>query len=54
MVYGFAKSKKDNLSNDELKSFKILAKNFLSLLEDDIELLIQENEYFYIGDHDER
>jgi hypothetical protein len=54
MVYGFAKSKQDNLSKEDLKKFKALARDFLSLLEDDIELLIQENEYFYIGDNNER
>ncbi len=54
MVYGFAKSKQDNLSKEDLKRYKVFAKMFLSLLEDDIELLIQENEYFYIGDDDGR
>jgi hypothetical protein len=54
MVYGFAKNKQDNLTKEDLKRYKILAKNFLSILEDDIELLIQENEYFYIGDNNER
>jgi len=30
-VYGFAKSEKDNLDNDELKYFKILAKDLLKI-----------------------
>ncbi len=30
-VYGFAKSEKDNLNNDELKYFKILAKDLLKI-----------------------
>jgi len=30
-VYGFAKSEKDNLDNDELQYFKILAKDLLKI-----------------------
>lgn len=30
-IYGFSKTEKDNLSNDELKNFKKLAKDLLSI-----------------------
>ncbi len=48
VVYGFAKNEKDNLSASELKNFKILASDLLSLGQEEIELLIQEKELIEI------
>jgi len=37
------------LPKDDLRRYKIFAKDFLSLSKGDVEMLIQGNEYFRIG-----
>ena len=44
-VYGFAKHDMENISESEIKDFKILAKVLLSLSSDEIEKLIMTGEY---------
>jgi hypothetical protein len=54
MVYGFAKSKQDNLSKEDLKKFKSFSKEFLAFLDDELEELIEQNKFISIGDNDDR
>ncbi|NET60922.1 MAG: type II toxin-antitoxin system RelE/ParE family toxin [Symploca sp. SIO2E6] len=39
-MYGFAKSERDNISNDELADFKKAAKDYLALSDEQIQQLI--------------
>jgi hypothetical protein len=49
MVYGFAKNEKENLSMTELKHFKILAKDILSLSEEALRDAIVQEVFYEIG-----
>ena len=54
MVYGFSKSKQDNLTTSELKEFKAFSKEFLAFLDDELEELVKQNKFISIGDNHER
>ena len=54
MVYGFMKQEQENLSTNELKSFKTLAKDILSLSADEIEQAVEKNVFVKIGENSER
>ncbi len=54
MVYGFMKKERENLSSDELKSFKILAKDILKLNDEALTRAIEKNVFVKIGEKDER
>jgi len=43
-VYGFAKSKLDNISEKELRYFKDKAKDYFSLTDDQLERMIREDQ----------
>ena len=50
MVYGFMKKEQENLSKEELKHFKILAKDILALEENELEKAIENNIFVEIGE----
>jgi hypothetical protein len=50
IVYGFKKNEQENLSKSELKAFKILAKDILSLNSDDINKAIIQRIFIKIGE----
>ena len=50
MVYGFMKKEKENLSSDELKSFKTLSKDILKLNEEELIRAISKNVFVNIGE----
>lgn len=54
MVYGFMKKEQDNLSSDELKSFKTLSKDILSLNDVSLTGAIEKNVFVEIGEKDEK
>ena len=54
MVYGFMKKERENLSSDELKSFKILSKDILSLDDEALTGAIEKKVFVKIGEKDER
>jgi len=54
MVYGFMKQEQENLSTNELKSFKTLAKDILSLSTDEIEQAVEKSVFVKIGENSER
>ncbi len=54
MIYGFMKKEQENLSRDELKSFKTLSKDILSLNDDMLNGAIEKNVFVKIGEKDER
>ena len=54
MVYGFMKKEQENLSSDELKSFKTLSKDILSLSIDELDIAIEKNIFTTIGEINER
>jgi len=54
MVYGFMKKEQENLSKEELKHFKILAKDILALAENELEKAIENNIFVEIGEENER
>jgi len=54
MVYGFMKKEQENLSKEELKHFKILAKDILVLEENELEKAIENNVFVEIGEENER
>ena len=54
MIYGFMKKEQENLSTDELKSFKTLSKDILSLNDDMFNGAIEKNVFIKIGEKDER
>ena len=41
-VHGFAKGEKDNITKDEFEGFKIMAKAFLNLNEEQINILVDQ------------
>lgn len=47
-VYGFSKSQQDNLSQQELKGFKKLAKDVAQLSNAELLRLIKEDEFFEV------
>ena len=53
-VYGFAKNVQENLNTQELKAFKTLAKDILSLSEDEIASAIEKGVFMSVGEEDER
>jgi len=54
LVYGFIKKEQENLSSDELKSFKTLAKDILKLNDEALTRAIEKNVFVKIGEKDER
>jgi len=54
MIYGFMKKERENLSSDELKSFKILSKDILRLNDEALTGAIEKNVFVNIGEKDER
>lgn len=54
MVYGFMKKEQENLSSDELKDFKTLSKDILSLDDETLAGAIEKNVFVKIGEKDER
>ncbi len=54
MVYGFMKKEQENLSAEELKSFKTLSKDILRLSDEALEKAIAKNVFVEIGGKDER
>lgn len=54
MVYGFMKKEQENLSSDELKSFKTLSKDILALNDESLMRAIEKNVFVKIGEEDER
>ena len=43
-VYGFAKSERDNISEKELKKYKILANKYFLLTDDQLEKMIKDDQ----------
>ena len=54
MVYGFMKKEQENLSPDELKSFKTLSKDILRLNDEALTRAIEKNVFVKIGEKDEK
>ena len=54
MVYGFMKKEQENLSSDELKSFKTLSKDILALNDESLMRAIEKNVFVKIGEEYER
>lgn len=54
MVYGFMKKEQENLSSDELKSFKTLSKDILALNDESLIRAIEKNVFVKIGEEDEK
>jgi len=54
MVYSFMKKEQENLSSDEVKSFKTLSKDILRLDDESLTGAIEKNIFVKIGDKDER
>lgn len=54
MVYGFAKSKKDNLTKGELSHFKDFAKEVLCLSDEELRFMIEQKEFLEIGENYEK
>jgi len=54
MVYGFMKKEQENLSKEELKSFKILSKDILELELEELEKAIEKEIFTYIGEEYEK
>ena len=54
MIYGFMKKEQENLSRDELKSFKTLSKDILRLNDGSLTKAIENNVFLKIGEKDER
>lgn len=49
-MYGFSKTEKDNLSKEELKYFKKLAKDLLSIDKNKYKQMIQNGDFVSIGE----
>ena len=54
LVYGFMKKEQANLTKEELKNFKILAKDILALEYDALDQAIEKEVFVPIGEKDER
>ena len=54
MIYGFMKKEQENLSPDELKSFKTLSKDILRLNDKSLIRAIEKNVFVKIGEKDEK
>jgi len=54
MVYGFMKKEQENLSKEDLKSFKILSKDILELELEELEKAIEKEIFTYIGEENEK
>jgi len=52
MVYGFMKKEQENLSAEELKSFKTLSKDILDLSDEELSKAIEKNVFTEIGEKD--
>jgi hypothetical protein len=50
-VYGFSKTEKDNLNQDELKYFKKLAKDLIRISRDDYNRMIQQGDFIQIEEY---
>jgi hypothetical protein len=53
-VYGFAKSERDNISQDEEEQFKKMAKHVLGLSEDQLDILITKGQFEEVEGHDKK
>jgi hypothetical protein len=47
-VYGFTKSDRDNISGKELKAFKEAAKNYFSMIKDQLESRVKQGQLIEI------
>ena len=54
MIYGFMKKEQENLSTDELKSFKTLSKDILGLNDESLTKAIENNVFIKIGESNEK
>jgi len=54
MIYGFMKKEQENLSTDELKSFKTLSKDILRLNDKSLTKAIENNVFVKIGESNEK
>jgi len=54
MVYGFMKQEQENLSTNELKSFKTLAKDILNLSIEELQQAVEKSVFVKIGENNER
>jgi hypothetical protein len=54
MVYGFMKKEQENLSSNELKSFKTLAKDILNLSIEELQQAVEKSVFVKIGENNER
>ena len=54
MIYGFMKKEQENLSTDELKSFKTLSKDILRLNDESLTKAIENNVFVKIGESNEK
>lgn len=54
VVYGFMKKEQENLSKEELKSFKILSKDILALEDEALQGAINKDVFVPIGEVDEK
>ncbi len=54
IIYGFMKKEQDNLSPEELKSFKTMSKDILKLSKEALEQAIEKSVFIKIGENDER
>ena len=54
MIYGFMKKEQENLSTDELKSFKTLSKDILRLNDESLIKAIENNVFVKIGEKNEK
>ena len=54
MVYGFAKKEQENLSAKELRAFKALAKDILSLSSEVLDEAIRDKVFIEIGEKNEK
>jgi len=54
MVYGFAENEQENVSKNELKAFKTLAKDILALSTQALDGAIEKKVFFEIGENNER
>lgn len=51
-VYGFAKNQRDNIREDELVAFKLMAEHVLALNEPQLDQLIAQQQFFEVPYHD--
>ena len=53
-IYGFAKSERDNIDEDELEYWQRVAKGYLQMVEVQLAMLIEQDELMEVNCHDEK